>query len=196
MKKILKNVNWVNCTYAIFMLVLGIILISAPNTAMITICKLMGIVIIVSGVLEIVDYLLYKFEPFGLINGIFKIIFGIVIFVFAKYFMGPAVFAIAVGIAMLISGLFKMQNSLDARNIGLKYWWFYMIYSAILVGFSIFLMINPFKGESIFLIILGIFLILDAIMSLLAMYFVSGKVRKVKTKIIEAIKNGTNIEME
>ena len=195
MRKFLKKINLINCVYSVMLLVLGILLVISPDTALTTICYVMGGVIIASGVFEIVEYIFYKFEPFGLINGLFKIIFGIVILVFAKYFVSPSVFGIAVSVVILMSGLFKMQNCLDAKNIGLKYWWFYMIYSVILVAFAILYMINPFKGTKVFLIVLGVFLILDAIMSVLANIFVSGKVRRVRKKISDAVKNGENIEI-
>ena len=84
---------------------------------------------------------------------------------------------------------------MDYRSYGFKYWWMNLIYSAILIVFSIVMMCYPFEAQRIFLIVFGVELIVDGIMELVSLFVLKGKIRRLKNKIKDEL-DGNIIDVE
>lgn len=164
------------------LIVLGICLICVPTATLLTVCYVFGGFILFFGICSIINYFLYGTEPFGFLNGICEIAIGSLVMAFAPQITSPQVFAIFAGIILFFSGLFRIQNSMDYRRFGAKYWWLYMIYGILIFVFSIVLMAYPFTVQRVALIFLGVVLLVDGIMKLISMFVVKDKLKKFRER--------------
>lgn len=187
MKEFFKNVNIVKTITASVLIILGLCLICLPNATLLTLCYLTGGIILFFGICSIVNYFLYGVEPFGFMGGVIALAIGGLIIGLAPQITSAQIFSLTVGIVMLLNGLLKIQNSMDYRRFGVKNWWIYMIYATILVVFSIVLLVNPFHGQRILLIFLGVVLLVDGIFKLITIFLIKNKIKNLKSKNEENI---------
>lgn len=187
MKELFKKINITSAVVSVLLICLGICFVCVPSATLLTLCYIVGAFIMFFGACGIVSYFLYGAEPFGFISGVAELVIGALVYVFAPQITSPQVFAIVAGVILLLSGLVKIQNSMDYRRYGFKDWWLYMIYATVLVVCSIVLMAYPFAGQKVALIFLGIVLILDGIMKMASMFIFKGKIRDIKNKLNEDV---------
>lgn len=187
MKDIFRRINFVKIVVASMLTILGLCLICIPNATLLTLCFLTGGVILFFGICSIVNHFVYGAEPLSFMTGIFCLAIGGVVVGLAPQITSPQVFSLIVGIVMLINGLFKVQNSINYRKFGVKNWWVYLIYSVVLVSFSIVLLANPFHGQRLFLIFLGVVLLVEGIFKFVTIFAIKNKLKILKEKKDENI---------
>lgn len=195
MKELFKRYNIFKAIMSAVLIILGICLICIPNATLLSICYFAAGFVVFYGVCSVVNYFIYSIEPYGFIKGLCATTLGIVAIIFAPQIVSAHVFAVIVGIFLLVSGFVKIQTAMDYRSYGFKFWWTNLIYSAVLVVYSIVMMCYPFQAQRIFLIVFGVELVVDGIMEMVSLFVLKGKVRKLKNKIKDEL-NGNIIDVD
>ncbi len=182
-----KKVNISVLIYSIILIALGICLVAMPHQTLRTICYIVGGVLMALGVCSVVGYFVDGNDRFGISNGIIEFLFGLILVIFAVPISDGGIFAIFAGVALLISGIYKAQNSFDIKMAGIKQWWVYLLYAVMVALLGLLLIINPFEGQDVLLIFLGVTLIFDGIMDIVVMCILGNKVKHIKEKFFSPI---------
>ena len=142
----------------IILIICGLFLTIFPSFSIIAISRVIGALIILSGIVKIIGYFsndLYSLAfQFGLALGIFSIILGTVLIIYPKWL--ASVLPIIIGLVILINSLFTFQTSMDSKKFGLDYWWVSLILSILTSVLGITIIFNPFSSAAVMMAIIGI----------------------------------------
>ena len=180
---IFRKLKIASLVKSILYIVFGICLLVIPSVTKMTVCYHFGGIVLAGGLLSIVNYFIYGYEPFGFIKGAVEILFGILFLACAPQI--ASAFAFIFGIIFVVRNLFLIQDALDYRRFGVSTWWLDLIFSVLMTAFGIVLIVNPFRAEGALIVFLAISAMADGITSLVTLYFVSNRVKKMKKAIAE-----------
>lgn len=186
-KEYFKKVKLTSVILCLLYFFFGLSLIIWPNATKITIISLLGGIIVLYGIISIVNYFLYGYEPFGFVCGFMQISVGILILSFAKVLANAQILAFIFGFIFIINSIFKMQSSFDYRRLGSKTWWIEMLFGVVMFILGIVILCNPFVSEKWLLLFLGIAIIIDSIFQLVSIFVVAIKARKIKHTLRDVI---------
>lgn len=154
--------------YSIVMVVLGVFLMFLPETTALMICKIVGVIIFICGVIKFISYfvndtygLAFQFD-FAL--GIFTMLIGLILVFHPKNVISFV--NVVIGIFVIIDGAFKLQTSKEAKQFGIDNWWLILILAALTSIAGLLLIFNPFEEMLALSVIIGIALIADGIENL------------------------------
>lgn len=180
---VLKKLKVASLAKAILYIVFGICLLVIPDATKMTVCYLFGGIVLAGGLLSVINYFVYGYEPFGFIKGMVEVLFGILFLTCARQIADA--FALIFGLVFIVHNLFLIQDSFDYRRLGVSTWWLDLLFSVLMVAFGVILVINPFAAERALIVFLAISAILDGVTALITLYLVSNRVKKVKKAIAE-----------
>ena len=153
--------------------VLGIVLITSPDTSVVWLGRLLGVGMIVFGAIKLVGYFsrdLFRLAfQYDLAFGILLIALGIVTLARPKGAM--SFLGIVFGIPVLADGLFKIQISLDAKRFGIGQWWLVLLLAALTCVIGLLLVIRPSDAARALMVLMGISLLLDGILNICVAWF-------------------------
>ena len=155
---------------AILTLILGILLITSPGTAMRTVFLLVGWTLVISGAASLLTAIFSKGQPVGqgdLVLGLIQLATGLVVLMRPGFLMSLA--GIVVGFVLLIHGIHDIQHARESKALGYD-WKLSMGVGIAAVVMGIIVMINPFSTVETLLRIAGIFLLVDGIADLLMVW--------------------------
>lgn len=155
---------------AILTLILGILLITSPGTAMRTVFLLVGWTLEISGAASLLTALLSKGQPVGqgdLVLGLVQVATGLVVLMRPGFLMSLA--GIVVGFVLLIHGIHDIQHARESKALGYD-WKLSMGVGIAAVVMGLIVMVNPFSTLETLLRIAGIFLLVDGLADLLMVW--------------------------
>ena len=155
---------------AILTLILGILLITSPGTAMRTVFLLVGWTLVISGAASLLTALLSKGQPVGqgdLVLGLVQVATGLVVLMRPGFLMSLA--GIVVGFVLLIHGIHDIQHARESKALGYE-WKLSMGVGIAAVVMGVIVMVNPFSTMETLLRIAGIFLLVDGLADLLMVW--------------------------
>lgn len=155
---------------AILTLILGILLITSPGTAMRTVFLLVGWTLVISGAASLLTALLSRGQPVGqgdLVLGLVQVATGLVVLMRPGFLMSLA--GIVVGFVLLIHGIHDIQHARESKALGYD-WKLSMGVGIAAVVMGVIVMINPFSTLETLLRIAGIFLLVDGLADLLMVW--------------------------
>lgn len=168
-------------------LVLGIVLIVKPEMSATVLCRLLGVCLLIAGLVRLVGYFsrdLYRLAfQFDLAYGILTMVLGLLMLLRTEAvvrFLLPVV-----GILVLLDGLLRLQTALDARGFGIQRWWLILVAAVFAGAFGLLLLLQPDAGLTAAMILLGVALVLDALLSLAAMILLVKIIRHQRPDIID-----------
>lgn len=146
----------------------GILFISRPELSVRLLGRALGIAMIIFGCIRLVGYFsrdLFRLAfQYDLEFGILLIALGVIVLVKSENVMN--FIFIAMGIAILTDGLFKIQIAMDSRRFGIGTWWLIFVL-AVLTGFVGLLVVSrPAESARILTVLLGISLLAEGILNL------------------------------
>ena len=146
---------------------LGIAFLVLPESALQILSMIGGILILAFGIIKIIGYLakdLYRLAfQYDLAFGILMIAVSTILIFRNETILH--IICVLLGIMILADGLLKIQISIDAKAFGIHYWWLILIF-AVLTGLCGFLLaLRPFRINKLFMLLLGISLIVEGILS-------------------------------
>ena len=166
---------------------LGILLICRPSLSANLIGTVCGILMLIFGVVKFVGYFskdLYRLAfQYDLVSGILLMVFGIIILLRPSSLMNFV--TIVLGLYILADGVFKIQIALDARGFGIRRWWLILIAAVAAGGFGLLLILKPDAGMATAMVLLGVALVLDALLTFAAMLLLVKIIRHQRPDIID-----------
>lgn len=169
--ELLKKALGAYVTFAFIFVVLGICFLAWPQTSILTICYILGAVILAWGIVKISGFVKNKDSnksfsfQFNLVLGIFLAVAGALLLVFPKFII--PVFPILIGIMITADGLHKIKAGIDAKSMNHKNWWLIEIAALVTIIFGICLILNPFEATNAMIILLGFALLIDGIQNII-----------------------------
>ena len=153
---------------SVSMVILGAVLMLNPGLSMLTLCYLIGGLMVIFGITRLVGYFskdLFRLAfQFDLALGIFCMLAGIVILVHPNNIM--KLLPVIIGLFVTIDGVFKMQTAIDSKRFGLKRWYAILVLAAVTCVFGLLLIIDPFAGGKALMIFFGATMMIDGIQNL------------------------------
>ena len=148
--------------------VLGLVLILFPEFSASMLGVACGIVLILFGIVKLVGYFsrdLYRLAfQYDLAFGALLILLGIAMLIRPTAIV--SFFCAAIGVAVLVDGLLKVQMALDAKKFGLRRWWLILATAVITIVFGVLLVFRPSESSSVITILLGLSLLSEGLMNL------------------------------
>lgn len=185
---LLKQLKWNLILLAVIFIALGIVLILWPGATMKTICYLLAAMLLAIGVVSLINYLrkdisgiIYRYD---LVVGLCAILGGILVIVKVDKLIDliPAV----LGFLVTMSGIMKMQNSVDMLRLGHGTWHVAFAMAIVNIVAGIVLLMNPFEAAQILIMCLGIALVYSGITDLYVTISISRRLSRLKTEIVVA----------
>ena len=185
---LLKQLKWNLILLAVIFIALGIVLILWPGATMKTICYLLAAMLLALGVASLINYLrkdisgiIYRYD---LVVGLCAILGGILVIVKVDKLTDliPAV----LGFLVTMSGILKMQNSVDMLRLGHGTWHVAFAMAVVNIVAGIVLLMNPFEAAQILIMCIGIALVYSGITDLYVTISISRRLSKIKTEIVVA----------
>ena len=153
---------------SILMCILGITLIIFPQFSASVLGTLCGIMFLAFGIVKLVGYFskdLFRLAfQFDFEFGILLIVLGIILLVHPGSLVN--FICIAFGISVLGDGLFKIRISGEAKKFGIEKWWISFSMAIITSVLGLILIFRPGEGSSLLMILLGITLLCEGVLSL------------------------------
>ncbi len=146
----------------------GALFIAEPELSAVVISRALGAAMIVFGVVKLVGYFsrdLFRLAfQYDLGFGLLLIALGVL--VLAKPAGVLDFIFIALGIAILTDGLFKVQIAMDSKRFGISSWWLTLLLAVVtgLVGLA--LVFRPWDSARLLTVLLGTALLAEGILNL------------------------------
>lgn len=179
--KSLKN-NLSSLVLCLFEVVVGILLFINPIGFTKGIITAAGIALVVVGLISVIKYFKAKPEEAAtgqyLMKGLISLLAGVFCAFKSHWFIAtfPAL-TLIYGVVVLITGLGKIQLSVDMIRKKRKKWFLALISAVISIVCSIVILNNPFASTNVLWMFIGISLIVEAVFDLLT-FIVSSKKQK------------------
>ena len=165
MEKLLKRAGWSSVIAAIIYIVLGVVLIMNPTTALDIVAIITGIVFLAIGIIKVVDYFVlqgnYDFYNYELIHGLVAFVIGIIILAYARQV--SAIFVVLVGIWITYSGLMNLTLSMKLGAAKISTWVIVFVLSVIMMIGGIYIIAAP----EAMVVLIGVFMIGYAVIELI-----------------------------
>ena len=146
----------------------GILFIAAPELSVSIIGVSIGVAMILFGIVKLIGYFskdLFRLAfQFDLEFGILMMILGVIVLFNPKNLM--AFICVALGISILLDGLFKIRIAMDSKQFGIKSWWLILTLAIITGVFGVFLIFESVIGSQILSVLLGLTLLSEGILNL------------------------------
>ena len=156
-------------------LLLGVLFLVFPETSGIIICYTTGGIVCLVGIVKIIEYFKTPVSladySLSLVTGLAALAVGI--YVLVKPDVLKAVLPTVLGVAAILDGTIKLQNTLDMLRLKDRHWWLTLILAAVTIGLGIALIINPFKAADTLTTFIGIALIITGVCDLAALFALS-----------------------
>lgn len=173
---------------AVLTIIMGIALIANPNAAALTICRLLGWIILLSGAVSVVFYLRGGrsfWETSGLVLAIVGILLG------AFIIRTPEMIVKFLGYLMagilLIHGVNDVREAFEVKVYQDPHWLIALILGVINILFGALIVWNPFSSATLLMTIMGIALVYDGVTDLLIVLRVAGFVKEIKRDLEDDI---------
>lgn len=183
----LKNLKWEMILFSLASIVIGILMFIHPSQIINVVCIVLAAILFIMGARYLLEYkrnnAISDFYRYELVAGIALILGGIVVLCCMKLILSIITYVIA--IIIIISGLMKVENSLDLKKMG-NNWIPLMVFAVICVMLGISVLMMPMDHNdngtttaSDFLIqASGIILAVTGLIDLITTLAVSGKIKK------------------
>lgn len=165
----------------------GVLLILFPQVSALTLCRILGAILILYGVIKMIGYFskdLYRLAfQYDLAFGILIDLIGLILLAVPSRVM--SFLFIVFGILILTDGLFKIQIALDARSFGIRKWW--LVFSlAVLSGvLGLLLILRPVESMQFIMALLGVSLLCDGVLSFCVAFLLVKIIRHQHPDVIE-----------
>lgn len=166
----------------------GILFIARPELSVKIIGRGLGIAMILFGCIRLVGYFsrdLFRLAfQYDLEFGILLIALGVIVFIRSPNVMN--FIFIALGIAILADGLFKVQIAMDSKRFGIAAWWLILLL-AVLTGFvGLLLVFRPVESAHVLTMLLGVSLMAEGILNLCVVVSTVKIVKHQRPDVIES----------
>lgn len=167
--------------FILFELIVGILLLVNPEAFTKAVIIFFGIVMVVIGIVYIIRYLREKNTPqeskgTTLVLAIIALVIGLICIVLTNVIIGIfAMVAILYGVILIISGIFKIKAYHDSKKEGYSVSFLMLLSAVIAVVLGVIIVINPFTSFYLLWMFIGLALIIEAVIDLIAVIMAKKK---------------------
>lgn len=202
MNKFFKSVasySWGVLLFALLFLAAGICLIAFPGDALETAVLTISIITIVFGVVLILIALLDKKRQakffFFLLGGACALFAGIFLLI-KRNDDAVLLLALFIGAVMMIDGSFKLHAAVSTKQFKNAVWWILLVLSLLTIAGGLFLIKWPPEDVKACSVMMGIFMILDAIQNVFITFYTPAVERKLKREFLSEAAGQANAEKQ
>ncbi len=164
---------------SILLIIFSIFLIFAPEASLSLIMRVLGIILIFSGLLHTINYF-SEFKEFKtisvqLIIGVLTLIIGITI-IFKPLIIND-ILVILIGSWIIIESVIKFQIALKEKVLGLDFWLLPLILSIVSFIIGVVILFNPFEAIIAITTICGIMLLISEICNIIENIYILKNVK-------------------
>ena len=146
----------------------GTLFIAKPDLSAVVISRALGAAMIVFGLIKLIGYFskdLFRLAfQYDLGFGLLLIALGIL--ALAKPAGALDFIFIALGVAILTDGLFKLQIAVDSKRFGISTWWLTLVLAVITGVVGLALVFRPWDSARLLTTLLGAALLAEGILNL------------------------------
>lgn len=151
----------------ILTVIIGIILIANSVGSTVLICRIIGIILLISGAFFTGSSLLNgSLHRFGVIPGAFQLILGLIIT--SRPDKMIAFLTVFIGIIVLVKSIGLLEHSLENKKLGFSFWWVSATIAVIMAVLGIIIIFNPFGAVSTVMKVAGTIIIVQGISDIIA----------------------------
>lgn len=193
----LKELKWDVLLSSLLYVLLGIVLIFFPDTAVRSMGHFIGVISILAGAVSMICYLLRDaHENYGRNDFLYGLV-GIAVgcFIFYKVELIVSLVPFILGLLVIVSGCGKLQDVIDMKRMNYGNWAAVLIIASINVLFGVVLLANPFKAATMLFRLIGAGLAFSGITDIFITFFFASKIKKYK-KDMEVLDNSSFEEIK
>lgn len=140
----LKKSAWSAVIESLAIIIFGILMIVWPDITISVITNILGAIFIVSGVYQIINYLIVKgqkdFFNNSLLIGVVSLLIGIAAIVIGDSIAN--VFRIIIGIWMIYESLVRVNTAIKLHSVGVDVWRYVLAIALIMLVLGLFVVFN------------------------------------------------------
>ncbi len=194
----LASYSWGVLLFAILFLAAGICLISFPENALPNTILTISIITMVFGVILMLLALLDKKRQgkffFFLLGGACTLFAGIYLLI-KRNSDAIAILALFIGVVMMIDGSFKLHTAMQTKQYKNVVWWILFVLSILTIVGGLYLVKWPPENVKVCSVVMGLFMILDAIQNIFITFYEPYYMRKqLRENAEETVKTAEEIE--
>ena len=168
----MKHLKHIKGTYLLLTLLLilaGLALLLFPGVSSELICYVLGGLSVVYGIVKLAGY--FSKDPyrlafqFDLGLGILCIVLSLVLIFCQRFIL--SLLPTIVGIFTVVSGVFKVQTSLEARRFGMGKWGWLLAMAIVTIVLGVVLLIHPFQAAMLVVRFMGLAIVFGAVEDLI-----------------------------
>ncbi len=188
MKEIIKKKEIKGIFVSLLLIVLAVFLMMKPLEIVKTLIQAMGIILLICGCIDFMSYFKRSEEEklfdYGLFKGIMEICIGI-LFIF-KFEVLTSIFPIIIGLVIIFINIFKLQLSINLKQIENSNWFVGVIISALSIILGIVIILNPFDSVKVLIITSGAIILVSEISNIIYSLLILSRIKKVD-KVVKEI---------
>lgn len=167
MNRTLSRVLWI--VAGALLIVAGVVCLMSPGKALSGLALFLGIAMLLSGVADIVVFAVAHKYTAGsgwfLVDGILTVLLSI--FILCNRWFTTVTLPLLFGMWLIFSGVSKFANSFDLQRLGIRGWGWFTALGIVLAVAGFLSFLNPLAGAVTITVLIGMFLILQGVASVL-----------------------------
>lgn len=183
MRDFLKSFKWSMLVMGIISLITGILILRNPYTAVETIIRIIGYILIAAGISAVLGYLFDKnkgLSSYGdIIIGVIILAIGLVLAFSPGTFIGFVGWIFSIILA--IHGISDIIEGVSSKKYDDLKWTHTLLMGLICIGFAAVIFWNPFSTVPSLMILVAVALIIDGLMSIL----IAGRVGVARSRYVK-----------
>ncbi len=179
----MKNIFWEqrrsSIVMAVITVLLGLLLVLAPNRSIRFLCMLLGTALLVTGLFYLFGWFARRrsgFPMWFLLPGLILIALGLWLLTSAVSVIVLIQFSFAA--VLIFHGIIDLQSAVGLLRLGFPRWWMDLLLSVLTIGLGIVVLLNPFGTMETLTILIGLSLIYDGASDLYLIWRVSRAFRE------------------
>jgi len=177
MEKFLKKTGWTSVITSIVFAIIGIILITNPESTIKVISYILGGIFIAIGIIKIINYFSAKGSSdlynYNLIYGLIAVVLGIITMIYSSTI--ATMFRIMIGIWIIYSSLIRLSFALKLRKAQINSWTAVLVLALCMLVFGLYMVFNT----SAVMVTVGIVILAYAISDLIESFIFVRNVDKI-----------------
>lgn len=172
-KSLFKSLTISGWVFSLIYVFIGFILAKYPESAIRTVCYIIGSVTLLYGLIKIILYFRKKSQGFtamfDLSGGIVSCAVGIFLLLSPETVI--SIVPIIVGIIILFHSILKIKHAIDLSKVNYAKWWVMLFVALLTAALGALIIFNPFDTVAALIRAIGIIFIIDGIISLISYIF-------------------------
>ena len=160
--------------------IVGILLLVNPVGFTTGIIIFLGLVLLILGIINVVQY--FRATPQAAVikqnlsRGLIEILAGLFCVLKSGWFIATfPILTILYGIGTLMTGITKVQWTVDKIRLKIKKWFWTALSSALTIVCAVIILCNPFSSTAVLWSFIAVILIVEAVIDIIAAIFSKGE---------------------